>query len=158
METFPALRPPPGQVSNFINPQSLMRWSILCVVLCLFVATTLLALRTYVRLAIKRQWILEDCMRSAIMWRATQLTRSDMCYISWVGLAFSAHGPTMIPLDVLTGSKAGLIAYCTTTSVAFARHGGVHEWDITKSQARELSYVRMNVPWAMHSTPANPFA
>lgn len=56
-----ALPPPPGQASNLTNPTSFADWDLVCVVICLVTTTTVLILRSYVRLWIKRQWILEDC-------------------------------------------------------------------------------------------------
>ena len=56
-----ALQPPPGQVSNFINPKSLEKWNLICVLFCLITTTTVLVLRSYVRLCMKREWRLEDC-------------------------------------------------------------------------------------------------
>lgn len=56
-----ALPAPPGQVSNLINPKSFASWNLVCVAICLVTTTTVFLLRSYVRLWIKRQWILEDC-------------------------------------------------------------------------------------------------
>lgn len=56
-----ALRPPAGQVSNFINPKSLEKWNLVCVLVCLITTFAVLVLRSYVRLWMKRQWQLEDC-------------------------------------------------------------------------------------------------
>lgn len=57
----PALPPPPGQEANFAHPESLERWTIVCVALCLTIGTVLSCLRCYIRFCIKRSWILEDC-------------------------------------------------------------------------------------------------
>jgi hypothetical protein len=57
----PALPPPPGQVSNYVNPDSLWKWNVLTTTLCLFFVTVAFALRTYVRGIIKRDWLFEDC-------------------------------------------------------------------------------------------------
>ena len=57
----PALPPPPGQSPNFANPESLLKWNTLCVSVCLSITTTVFFLRAYTRIAIKREWILEDC-------------------------------------------------------------------------------------------------
>ena len=56
-----ALEPPSGHVSNFVNPKSLEKWNLVCVLVCLITTFTVLVLRTYVRLWMKRQWHLEDC-------------------------------------------------------------------------------------------------
>jgi hypothetical protein len=57
----PALPPPPGQVSNFVNPESLWKWNIVTTTLCLFFVTLSFVLRSYVRAFIKREWRVEDC-------------------------------------------------------------------------------------------------
>lgn len=57
----PALPPPSGQTSNFVDPESLWKWDVVAVTTCLFITTIVFSLRTYVRLGVKREWILEDC-------------------------------------------------------------------------------------------------
>lgn len=69
----PALPPPPGRLSNFENPESLLKWDILCVTICLSIATVVFVLRTWVRAVVSKQWILEDYM----------------CCISYVGRVLS---------------------------------------------------------------------
>lgn len=56
-----ALPPPPGQTSNFDNPESLAKWNVVCVAVCLSITTTLFALRTYARMVIIKERLLEDC-------------------------------------------------------------------------------------------------
>ena len=70
----PALPPPPGQQSNFVNPVSLWKWDVLAVTVCLFVSTIVFGLRTYVRLGIKREWIPEDCTSLLVLSRIFPLT------------------------------------------------------------------------------------
>lgn len=60
----PALPPPPGETPNFVNPETLLKWEILTICLCLISTTIVFVLRTYVRISIKRSWILEDCKHS----------------------------------------------------------------------------------------------
>ena len=79
-----ALPPPPGQVSNLIDPKSLKNWDTVCVVVCLFTTTTVVLLRSYVRLWIKREWIIEDCEYIPRYGCAMKLTGLDMCCLSWV--------------------------------------------------------------------------
>ena len=62
MEPIPALSPSPGQSPNFIHPVSIQRWEIVCSTLCLSITFVTFALRTYVRIRIMKQWILEDCV------------------------------------------------------------------------------------------------
>lgn len=57
----PAIKPPQGQLPNLVDPISLKNWNTVCVSVCLSISTIVFALRTYVRIYIKRQWILEDC-------------------------------------------------------------------------------------------------
>lgn len=60
----PALPPPPGETSNFVHPESMSKWNTICVTASLAVTGTIFVLRTYVRIFIKREWILEDCKLS----------------------------------------------------------------------------------------------
>ena len=56
----PALQPPPGVTPDFSHPQSLLKWEILTLCLCLVSTTVVFGLRTYVRVWIKKSFILED--------------------------------------------------------------------------------------------------
>ncbi|KAG8532675.1 uncharacterized protein KY384_002552 [Bacidia gigantensis] len=56
----PAVEPPAGVIPNPNHPESLAVWNTVCAVTCLSVATTVFAARAYVRLHLKKQWILED--------------------------------------------------------------------------------------------------
>jgi hypothetical protein len=77
----PALPPPPGQTSDFINPPSLTPYVILCFSVCLPITTAVFALRTWTRVIIKRTWILEDYF----------------CTLAWMTLViFSAFVITVI--------------------------------------------------------------
>lgn len=69
----PALAPPDGLSSDFGHPDSLQRWSNLCISVCLSMSTIVFLLRTYVRVAIKRQWMLEDCKSFFIARASTPL-------------------------------------------------------------------------------------
>lgn len=57
----PAIAPPKGQFPNPVQPETLSKWNTLCVSVCLLTTTIAFALRAYVRVYVKRQWILEDC-------------------------------------------------------------------------------------------------
>lgn len=63
LATFtPALEPPPGVVSNPINPPSLAYQSKITIGIAVPLTSLFFFARCYVRLMIKRTWILEDCM------------------------------------------------------------------------------------------------
>ena len=57
----PALNPPTGYKTDFNAPNDLWNWNVLCQTLCLSIPGIMFVLRVYVRLWIKRVWILEDC-------------------------------------------------------------------------------------------------
>ena len=84
----PALPPPHGQSPNFANPESLSKWNTLCVSVCLSITTIAFSLRTYVRIAIKREWVVEDC-KSLVSLRVLALTDVFVALvcISWVSRA-----------------------------------------------------------------------
>ena len=58
----PALPAPPGTSSNFAHPVSILKWDILCVSVCLSISTIVFVLRSWARVVVLRQWILEDCV------------------------------------------------------------------------------------------------
>ena len=58
----PVLSPPPGKPADFVDPDTLWKWNVLCQTACLSLSGTMFMLRTYVRWWVKRVWILEDCM------------------------------------------------------------------------------------------------
>ena len=37
--------------------------------------------------------------------------------------------------------QAGLVTYCGFSTVVINNHGGMHEWDLTKSEAEAVLYV-----------------
>lgn len=57
----PALKPPPGVVSNPENPASLAYESRLTIAIAVPCVTIAFAARAYVRIIIKQSWIFEDC-------------------------------------------------------------------------------------------------
>ena len=57
-----AIPPPAGEVSNFDAGSELWRWNIVCQTLCLGITGIMWVMRLYVRIWVKRSWILEDCM------------------------------------------------------------------------------------------------
>ena len=61
----PALAPPPGMTSNFVNPPNLDHLTIGVFTLCMMLATLTVILRMWTKLFIIRQTALEDCMSSA---------------------------------------------------------------------------------------------
>ncbi|KAF2962755.1 hypothetical protein GQX73_g10818 [Xylaria multiplex] len=58
----PALKPPPGVASNPDHPASLVRLANIAIGVALPLVTIFFVLRTYVRIFIKRAWILEDVL------------------------------------------------------------------------------------------------
>ena len=62
LSTFaPASKPPPGVIPNPENPESQVFLSNIVVGVCLSFATVFFLARSYVRIRVKRVWILEDC-------------------------------------------------------------------------------------------------
>lgn len=60
----PAMPAPKDEVSDFSHPDSLLRWDIVAVAVCLSITTILFLLRVYVRGFIKREWVFDDCKSS----------------------------------------------------------------------------------------------
>lgn len=64
----PAMEPPPGGTSNFIDPPILMVPYVITLVLCLIMSTLALAMRLYTKFCIIRKNGWEDCeMRKPIL-------------------------------------------------------------------------------------------
>ena len=53
---------PSGEVTDFDAPNELWKWNVLCQAMSLGVPGIMFLLRLYVRIWVKRVWILEDCM------------------------------------------------------------------------------------------------
>jgi len=102
MADAPAISPPAGHVAFGKNDDTLWRWNVLCVTVCLTITTLLFILRFYVRAFVKREWFWEDYMTC----------------ISWVGF----------------------VAYCGLMTTVMSRHGGVHEWDLTKQEVHGVLF------------------
>ena len=62
--TSAALAPPPGAETNFNDPDTLWKWNVLCQTAIMVIVGIMFFLRTYVRMWVKRSWILEDCKSS----------------------------------------------------------------------------------------------
>lgn len=69
-EFTPALKPPPGVNSSPDHPDTLIPLANITIGLCIPLVTIFVALRMYVRLFIKRVWILEDAI-VATAWAGT---------------------------------------------------------------------------------------
>lgn len=57
----PALAPPPGETTNFAEPDPLWKWNVLTQCACVGVSGICFLLRMYVRIWVKRCWLVEDC-------------------------------------------------------------------------------------------------
>ncbi|KAK0515903.1 hypothetical protein JMJ35_001937 [Cladonia borealis] len=108
----PAIQPPQGWSPNPSDSASLSKWNTMCVCVCLFTTTLVFALRTYVRICIKRQWILEDYM----------------CLLSWIGLVIFCSLMTVTvhkhggvhEWDISTPEMQEALYWFNTTTVEYA--------------------------------------
>ena len=62
----PAILPPPGQQTDYSAPNELAFWNSLTQGLALGITGILWFMRLYVRIWVKRAWILEDCKQPAL--------------------------------------------------------------------------------------------
>ena len=133
-----ALQPPAGVTPNFANPHSLAKWDILCVSLCLALTSIVFSLRTYVRLYIKRQWVLEDCaFYSSIMPDTRSWSDTGTSVVAFVRT-------TLYFQEIYTDlafHKIGLVVLIAITATTIHKHGGVHEWDLTLPEVHQAIYV-----------------
>ncbi|KAI0905024.1 hypothetical protein F4824DRAFT_515725 [Ustulina deusta] len=81
----PALKPPPGVVSNPDHPASLAFLANITIGIALPLVTIFFLLRTYVRIFIKRTWILEDVLVT-VAWAGT------VAYCGIMRTTMSRHG------------------------------------------------------------------
>jgi hypothetical protein len=83
----PAMPPPPGVTSNFVDPPSLALYSTTTIAVCSSLVTVVFSLRCYVRIWYKKVWTLEDCERWPPNYRSDEhgLTRhAGFILFSWV--------------------------------------------------------------------------
>jgi hypothetical protein len=74
----PALAPPPGVMSDFVNSYSLMPWIVGTATVCVVLTALVLALRMFTRAVIIKSVDWTDCMSSlARLYDALQNTRSN---------------------------------------------------------------------------------
>lgn len=66
MESSAALNAPPGEMTDFEAPDPLWKWNVLGQTACLSIPGIMFVLRVYIRLWVKRVWILEDCAFSVV--------------------------------------------------------------------------------------------
>lgn len=62
---MPALPPPAGETSNFKHPETLTGKMYISMGVAISLTTIFFFFRTYVRIWIKRQWIIEDCKENS---------------------------------------------------------------------------------------------
>ena len=99
-EPSPALGPPSGQMSDFDQVNTLLKWDIVCVTACLAVTTLIFVLRTWVRVVVKKQWILKDCASILGCYITIDQRLIVMCCISYVrGLGSQVY--RAIPFSIL---------------------------------------------------------
>lgn len=84
--TEPALEPPAGQTSNFINPPTLMPAVIATATLVYFFATASVALRLFIKTHVSRAHHIEDFL-SYFAWAGLTTYTSLLLYIENYGLA-----------------------------------------------------------------------
>jgi hypothetical protein len=56
----PAIPAPPGHTA-FDHSETIWKWMILCITICLAFTTIPFLLRVYVRAYIRKEWLFEDC-------------------------------------------------------------------------------------------------
>ena len=64
--TLPALFPPPGVTSNFINPETRASALVITSILCTTLVVFCVAVRFYTKIHIKHAWGLDDCKSARI--------------------------------------------------------------------------------------------
>ena len=69
----PAMHPPPGTTSNFVDPANLNHIVAITLTLCIGFSTLAVALRRYTKIYILRKTVFEDCLSP----RFASLSRSD---------------------------------------------------------------------------------
>lgn len=99
---IPALKPPPGVSSDFVNPPSLTYRNNISIGICVPAITLFFFLRCYVRVYIKRTWIFED-------WLALTAWGGTVAFCA-VGASTMAHNGGKHGWDI-TAAQAKEAAY-----------------------------------------------
>lgn len=98
----PAMKPPDGQLPNFVNPETMHGWLVATAVICLTISGLSIILRTYVKAVLLRKIVIEDCtlIRSTSgdnfcmtksktvkltphRWQTPHLLRRRFCCLRW---------------------------------------------------------------------------
>ena len=109
-EPTSALPPPPGVTPNFSHPETLWKWDVLCVTICLVFTTIPFLLRTYVRLFLKRQWLFEDCKSPSHYYHELIPMTSCRYGLSFLGDHHSyLPTATVTPIDPALGGTRHLL-------------------------------------------------
>jgi hypothetical protein len=72
----PALKAPPGEVYDFVNPWNLNNVAQLSNALCLIVATFAVMMRAFVKLFVQKKLEIEDCKQPTIIPELSELTKT----------------------------------------------------------------------------------
>ena len=59
--TLPALFPPPGVTSDFVNPETRAKDLVITSIICTILVVICVAIRFYTKIHIKHAWGLDDC-------------------------------------------------------------------------------------------------
>ncbi|KAL1980286.1 hypothetical protein VTN96DRAFT_4400 [Rasamsonia emersonii] len=107
----PALKPPPGVTPNPEHPETLTPRSNLTIGICVSLVTIFFFCRAYVRLIIKRTWILED-------WFALFSWIGTIAFCALVGATMANHGGEHM-WDVTAAQVKAANYYFTIASVEY---------------------------------------
>lgn len=144
------LRPPPGIIPNFANPESLHTEWILSLVTCFFPPTFFVFIRAYTKLIIIKSHGWEDCKflsRTGLVFDIVLILdtgrhclyrmgkcASDVAYFLFLIIAEGPEGWQVC-------FKIGLIGYLAISFVAFENGGGVHQWNVPIEQVKIYAQV-----------------
>ncbi|KAI2462845.1 hypothetical protein F4781DRAFT_438050 [Annulohypoxylon bovei var. microspora] len=107
----PALPPPPGETSNFTNPESLTQANNIATGICISLVTIFFSLRVYVRIGIRRTWIFED-------WLALTAWASTVS-LAGVGVATMAHYGGRHEWDITHDQSMQALYWFNVTSIVY---------------------------------------
>lgn len=82
----PAMEPPPGRQSNFVNPANLNTEGLVLIVSCLIASMLVVSMRMWTKIRLVRRVVLEDCSSTPYRWNPciSLLTYSGVCCLAQV--------------------------------------------------------------------------
>lgn len=156
LAVMPAVTPPPGVTSDFVNGEKygLHSWLVATVVTCIVVSTVVVALRIFARVVVIKVIDWSDCMFSFPM--MLQMHGLITCRLCHTGMGENCPQRKARPLLIglfdkiaatkLTGQQIFTMAFMGGALAIDEKRRGRHQWDMSMLEYLQSTLVGIFMP------------